>query len=103
MDDDLSAGVSDHRSAAMEVIDNESPLDFVSVPKEKVSRSFDHCSDWVKLEDEIDQTLQALRKSQEFEYNMVEERLHEQKNYLQNLYEQLDKEKSELAQSNIIF
>lgn len=50
-----------------------------------------------KLGEEIDDVLQALKKSQETEYKLAEERLDSQKNYLCNLYQQLDKERSELA------
>ncbi|XVF38251.1 hypothetical protein REPUB_Repub20aG0084100 [Reevesia pubescens] len=41
--------------------------------------------------------LQALRKAQESEYKIAEERFYGQKNYLRNLYQQLDKERSELS------
>lgn len=57
----------------------------------------DHLKESQKLEEEIDQVLQSLRKSQECEYKVAEESLHVQRNYLHNLYEQLDKEKAELA------
>ncbi|KAH0634115.1 hypothetical protein KY290_038482 [Solanum tuberosum] len=63
----------------------------------KMTSNFDHRVESLKLEDEIDQTLQALRKSQNFEYRLAEERLLVQKNYIMNLYEQLDKERSDLS------
>lgn len=63
----------------------------------KMTSNFDYRVESLKLEDEIDQTLQALRKSQNFEYRLAEERLLVQKNYIMNLYEQLDKERSDLS------
>ncbi|XP_061376198.1 OBERON-like protein [Gastrolobium bilobum] len=95
VDDNLIAhfaGFSDNDSDAMDVTDNESPSD-VGIGAE----SSGFMSDSLKLEAEIDEVLQALRKSQEFEYNMAAERLNAHKNYLQNLYQQLDREKSEEA------
>lgn len=64
---------------------------------QKVSESFDPLIESLKLETEIDEILGALRESQELEYNITRERLYEQKNYLQSLYQQLNKEKAELA------
>ncbi|MQM05374.1 hypothetical protein Taro_038183 [Colocasia esculenta] len=52
----------------------------------------------IKLEDEVDQALQELRKSQESEYSLVEQKLYAQKDYLISLYQQLDAERTELAQ-----
>lgn len=51
----------------------------------------------LRLEDEIDEVLMELRKSQENEYRIAEEMLHAQKNYLLCLHQQLEKEKMELA------
>lgn len=51
----------------------------------------------MKLDEEIDQVLEALRKSQEFEYKLAEERLYAQKKYLCDLYQQLEKEKTGLT------
>lgn len=65
-------------------------------PPPKLASNFDHRIESLKLEEEIDQTLQALRKSQEFEYRLAEERLFAQKNCVMNLYEQLDLERSDL-------
>lgn len=61
------------------------------------TESYGYLLDSLKLEEEIDQVLQALQKSQEFEYEMAEDVFRAQKHYLQNLYRQLDSEKSELA------
>lgn len=57
----------------------------------------DYLKESQKLEEEINQVLQSLRKSQESEYKVAEERLHAQKYYLCNLYQQLDKERVGLA------
>ncbi|KAJ4955995.1 hypothetical protein NE237_012778 [Protea cynaroides] len=54
----------------------------------------------VKLEDEIERVLQSLRKSQETEYRIAEERLYAQKSFLLSMYEQLDMERSELAKNS---
>lgn len=58
---------------------------------------FHHRTQSVRLDEEIDQVLQSLRKSQELEYRIAEEQLHSQKRYLHNLYQQLEQESSELA------
>lgn len=50
-----------------------------------------------KLEEEIGEVLKALRKAQEFEYQIAEGKLHAQKECLSDLYRQLEKEKSELS------
>ncbi|XP_027362543.1 uncharacterized protein LOC113870142 [Abrus precatorius] len=62
--------------------------------------SYDYLPRALKLDVEVDQVLQALRKSQEFEYSVAEETLQVHKKYLQNLHQQLDSEKSELACQN---
>ncbi|KAK4355590.1 hypothetical protein RND71_024561 [Anisodus tanguticus] len=74
----------------------ESTLSERSAP-EKLTSNFDHRVESLKLEYEVDQILQGLRKSQEFEYRLAEEKLFVQKNYIMNLYEQLDEERSELT------
>ncbi|KAF8016785.1 hypothetical protein BT93_H2104 [Corymbia citriodora subsp. variegata] len=58
---------------------------------------FQHRTQSVRLDEEIDQVLQSLRKSQELEYRIAEGQLHAQKRYLHNLYQQLEHESSELA------
>ncbi|GAB2220209.1 hypothetical protein Droror1_Dr00007852 [Drosera rotundifolia] len=54
--------------------------------------------EYLRVEKEIDQVLHDLRKSQEYEYRIVQERLHAQKDYIFSLYEQLEQHKSELEQ-----
>ncbi|KAG9158368.1 hypothetical protein Leryth_013120 [Lithospermum erythrorhizon] len=51
------------------------------------------------LEDEVDQVLHNLRKSQQCEYRRAEERLLAQKDLIQNLYKQLEKERSDLSRN----
>ncbi|KAK3042162.1 hypothetical protein RJ639_001282 [Escallonia herrerae] len=80
-----------------EATDKEEPLDCRTGSPQDIYGKFDHRIESFKLEDEIDQILLALRKSQESEYRIAEERLLGQKNHLLNLYQQLDKERSELA------
>ncbi|KAI4317850.1 hypothetical protein L6164_025683 [Bauhinia variegata] len=90
-----SAGFSDNGDAEIEVTVKGSPLDVRSG-----TRYYGCQSDSIKLEDEIDKVLRDLRNSQEIEYNIAEERLNMQKKYLQNLYQQLENEKSVLACQN---
>ncbi|KAL9260441.1 OBERON 1-like protein [Drosera capensis] len=52
--------------------------------------------EYLRVEKEIDQVLHDLRKSQEYEYGIVQERLHAQKDYIFSLCEQLEQHKSEL-------
>lgn len=61
-----------------------------------MSSHFDYRVESLKLDSEIDQILEALRKSQEIEYRLAEERLSAKKNYIINLYEQLERERSVL-------
>ncbi|PKA56799.1 Protein OBERON 1 [Apostasia shenzhenica] len=51
----------------------------------------------VKLEDEIEEALQRLKISQQFEYRLAEEKLYAQKNVILNLYQQIRVEKVELV------
>lgn len=84
----------------LEVSNHQDILDYrMSSPD--VSMSSDTQTETLKLEDEINQVLQALQVSQEVEYKIAEERLYTQKKYLQNLYQQLDKERSELARRTL--
>ncbi|XP_028773520.1 protein OBERON 1 isoform X2 [Neltuma alba] len=78
----------------MKVAANESPS-VVTTGTE--NNGYPPKPDLSKLEDEIHQVLQALRKSQALEYSIAEEILHGKKRYLQNLYQQLEREKSESA------
>lgn len=50
-----------------------------------------------KFEDEIDLALQELKKSQEMEYNLAEQKLYAQKDRILCLYRQLDTERAQLA------
>lgn len=84
----------------LEVSNNQDILDFRKSSPD-VSMSSDSQTESLKLEDEINQVLQALQVSQEAEYKIAEERLYAQKKYLQNLYQQLDKERSELARRTL--
>ncbi|KAA8527617.1 hypothetical protein F0562_034988 [Nyssa sinensis] len=98
--EDISAvatGVSYHGNGELEATDYQEPLDYKTDSPQILSGNFDHRIESLKLEDEIDQVLQALRKAQESEYKIAEERLFAQKNYLLNLYQQLNKERSELS------
>lgn len=93
----LCTGVSDDENATLELTTNQDPTDVRASPLQTMPTYSDQQMESQKLEEEIDQVLQALKKSQETEYKLAEERLYEQKNYLCNMYQQLDKERSELA------
>ncbi|KAK4388586.1 hypothetical protein Sango_2465200 [Sesamum angolense] len=66
------------------------------------SSILDHLVESLKLEDEVDQILDSLRKSQEIEYRLAEERLSTQKNYILNLYQQINKERSSEDQDSLL-
>lgn len=93
----ISTAVSLNQNATVEAADYEDILDDKSSLPDVVPLSSPHRLETEKLDEEIDQVLEALKKSQEHEYRIAEERLYAQKKYLQNLYQQLDKEKSELS------
>ncbi|KAK1287876.1 hypothetical protein QJS10_CPB19g01192 [Acorus calamus] len=57
----------------------------------------DHDSVSLKLEDEIDEALRALKESQELEYRTAEQKLYAHKDFLLSLYQILDRERAELA------
>ncbi|XP_071737037.1 uncharacterized protein [Rutidosis leptorrhynchoides] len=59
--------------------------------------NFDNRLESIELELMIGKTLASLKKSQETEYRIAEDILTTQKNYLLDLYEELDKEKKILA------
>lgn len=83
---------------ALESSMNEKPTHNRAASPQKVSESFDPLIESLKLEIKVDEMLGDLKQSQELEYTMVRDKLYEQKNYLQNLYQQLKEEKAELAQ-----
>ncbi|XP_028771651.1 uncharacterized protein LOC114748076 [Neltuma alba] len=85
------AGFAENGHAAMDIEPQESPSNV------RGSESYIRPTRSIKLEMEIDQVLQNLRKSQEYEYKLAEERLHAQMNYVNNLYQQLESERYELA------
>lgn len=78
-----------------EVTNHQDLLDSVIRSPHTISLSLDYRAEVLKLEDEIDQALHELRKSQASEYKIAEERLYAQKGYLHNLYQQLERERSE--------
>lgn len=96
--EDVSAatavGLSSNSNGALGFAKNESQDQETGSP---LSSKFDHRVESLKLEDEVDQILDSLRKSQEIEYRLAEERLSAQKNYILNLYQQLNKERSDLS------
>ncbi|CAN6281409.1 unnamed protein product [Urochloa humidicola] len=57
----------------------------------------DHNTVSAKFEDEIDLALQELKKSQEEEYRVAEQRLYSQKDHILSLYRQLEYERAQLA------
>lgn len=82
----------------LEVSEKKNPSDAI-IEKANPSNESEPCSSQIhhqKLETEINWVLLAMRQAQDSEYKMAEERLHAQKKYLCNLYEQLEHEISEL-------
>ncbi|XXG67966.1 hypothetical protein AAC387_Pa06g1182 [Persea americana] len=57
----------------------------------------DYHSVSLKLENEVDQVLQSLKRSQESEYRIAEQKLYAQKDVLLGLYQQFDLERAELS------
>lgn len=81
----------------LELANSDKPRENKTDLPGNLSSHFDHRIESLQLDEDIDQVLQSLRKSQEVEYNIAEERLFAQRNYIMNLYEQLDKERSQLV------
>ncbi|KAL6975372.1 hypothetical protein U1Q18_024167 [Sarracenia purpurea var. burkii] len=92
-----AGGPSNHGNNELEVTDDEETPNFETGSPQILSGNFDLQIESLKLDDEIDRVLQALRKAQESEYKIAEERLLAQKNYLLKLHEQLNKERSKLS------
>ncbi|KAG2727585.1 hypothetical protein I3760_01G163700 [Carya illinoinensis] len=92
-----AAGDSHHGNAAPTVPNSEETYDVTQSSEHTFSIPFDPWTESLKLEDEIDHVLLELKKSQESEYKIAEERLYAQKNYILSLYQQLENEKSELS------
>ncbi|XP_073155556.1 uncharacterized protein [Henckelia pumila] len=89
--------VADDENGIPESTEDEESQDRIMDLPQPFSLTFDPRAESLKLEDEIDHVLNALRKSQELEYIVAEERLSIQKNHIINLYQQLDKERLELS------
>ncbi|KAH7573800.1 hypothetical protein ACOSP7_007659 [Xanthoceras sorbifolium] len=94
----ISTDVSHFENAALEVITLQDSPDAKTSSQPFLSTYSDYKSESQNLEEEIDKVLRALRNSQEYEYRIAEGRLYAQKNKLCHLYQQLDKERAELAQ-----
>ncbi|KAI4373942.1 hypothetical protein MLD38_011999 [Melastoma candidum] len=62
---------------------------------------YDYQIQSLKLDEEITQVLQQLKKSQDLEYKIAEDMFGAHKNYLQNLHQQLEEESSELARQSL--
>ncbi|GKV42452.1 hypothetical protein SLEP1_g49855 [Rubroshorea leprosula] len=93
----ICTGVSLSGNAELDVANHQEPLDTKPGSLRILSISSDYWNEYLKLEDEIEQVLHELKRSQELEYKTAEETLFSQKNYIRNLYQQLDEERSELS------
>ncbi|XP_031395993.1 uncharacterized protein LOC116207232 isoform X2 [Punica granatum] len=82
-------------------LENENLADAAEQIGEPSNESTPFRIHYQKLATEITRVLQAMRQAQESEYKMAEERLHAQKNYLHNLYQQLEYEISELREQGL--
>ncbi|CAI8604672.1 unnamed protein product [Vicia faba] len=89
-----SSGSSGNGNAAM-ATDDKGSLKHLDV--QKGTESFRYQSELLKLDAEFDKAMLDLEKSQKYEYKLAEEGLHAHKEYLLNISQQLDNEKSELA------
>ncbi|GMI64524.1 hypothetical protein like AT1G05410 [Hibiscus trionum] len=91
----ISTGIFHNGNGELEPTNHQDAVDKPCLGS-VLSVSSDYHSEYLKIEYEIDQVLQAIRKAQETEYKIAEERLYGQRNYLCHLYQQLEKERSEL-------
>ncbi|XP_038723428.1 protein OBERON 1-like isoform X3 [Tripterygium wilfordii] len=89
----ISTGAPDIGNATLEATNHQDYVHDRTNSLQLVTESSDYLNESLKLENEIDEVLQALRKSQELEYKIAEDQLYAQKNYLRNLYQQLDRER----------
>ncbi|XP_022942723.1 OBERON-like protein [Cucurbita moschata] len=96
MDEDISANCTDANGSANSTESSHDTSDSFISSEWTMSTPFDYWTESLKLEDEIEQVLQALKRSQELEYSLAEEKLLLHKNYLHNLFLQLGKEQTEL-------
>ncbi|KAJ4722480.1 protein OBERON 1-like [Melia azedarach] len=96
----ISIGISPNETGLLKVTNHEEVGARPSL-EPTTSMYIDYLKESQKLEEEINQVLQSLRKSQESEYKVAEERLHAQKYYLCNLYQQLDKERVRIGVSHV--
>lgn len=62
-----------------------------------LSTSSDYWNEYLKLEEEIEDVLRELRRSQETEFEIAKETLYSQKGFIHSLYQQLDEERSQLS------
>ncbi|KAI5400810.1 uncharacterized protein LOC127092568 [Lathyrus oleraceus] len=92
----ITANSSGYGNTAMETTDvDEGSLKHLNV--QKGTKSFRYESELSKLDAEFDKAMEDLEKSQKFEYKLAEESLHTHKEYLLNISQQLDNDKSDLA------
>lgn len=92
-----------NHSPSLEISEKKNPSD-ATEEKGDLSNDSDSCSSQIhyqQLETEVNQVLRSMRKAQDSEYKMAEERLHAQKKYLHNLYEQLEHEISDLRKQGL--
>ncbi|CAJ2630219.1 unnamed protein product [Trifolium pratense] len=78
-------------------VDYGSPFNHSNVVNDTKAFLLQYRYEILKVESEIDQCLKDFRKSQKREYQLAEEKLRAHVKYLQNLSQQLNREKSELA------
>ncbi|XP_051152916.1 protein OBERON 2 [Andrographis paniculata] len=90
-------GLSPNANGSSKVPRNEEPQVCETSSPQPFSSNFDYRVESLKLEDKIDRILEALRKSQEIEYRLAEEKLSARKNYILNLYQQLETDKCALS------
>ncbi|KMS94797.1 hypothetical protein BVRB_015220 isoform B [Beta vulgaris subsp. vulgaris] len=94
---EVGCDLQDVWKVEVDVLPTPRGQDHVSFTCKDVSENnFLYENEFRKLEEEIDQVLQELKRSQEHEFRIAHYMLHAQKDHLFGLYQQVDKEKSEL-------
>lgn len=93
-----SGELSQCENDTLEVSNSKEPPSQREAAPPRISfTNFDYRLESIELEQRIDNTLASLKKSQETEYRIAEDVLTTQKNYLLDLYQELEKEKGKLA------
>ncbi|KAM7256786.1 hypothetical protein ACFE04_012527 [Oxalis oulophora] len=89
--------VADNTNEAMESTNDQDPSNGVSDLLPDLKAIHDYQDEYQRIDYEIDLVLQNLKRSQEAEFKIAQDRLCGRLRYLKTLLEQLEKERAELA------